>query len=422
MLKKKIDFLISGSGFISLILCIILQKNQKNFLVFEKQKKEFALKDDKKSFALSKFTVNLLSDLGVWDNEMQNLSSPIHNIYIYDDDSKNQNTDFCIFENQNEPMGFMLDSIVLKKKLIEKIDSENMLWNHSYDDLKILEENSQNLISMQNLKNNERFEILCDFFFVSEGKNSKLHEYLDILAFEFEYKQTAFLFKINHSKKHNFGATEKFFEDGMIATLPLKNQNESSIVWIVQNKNLDLLEGLCQKEFLRLLSKKIDYNLGFVQMSENSANEEKKNIAKYPLSLKFLSKISYKNIFFIGDSAHSIHPVAGQGLNLSVSDLIRILKFLKIDSGNSENENQKENFCLNSFLSKFSQNISQNKVAFNLYSMFFNLQMIGFTHFLNKIFLNSNPALRFFRNKAISLFGKSKFLNKFLKNNATGVK
>jgi 2-octaprenyl-6-methoxyphenol hydroxylase len=419
MTQKKIDFVVSGSGFVSLILCLILKKNQKNFLVFDKSSKEFILKDDKKSFALSKFTMNLLVELEVWDEEIQECSSPIQNIYIYDDDSKNQNTDFCIFESQDEPMGFMLDSFVLKKKLIEKIGSENIFWSHSYIDFKILDDaGNQNLIYLQDQISHEKFEILCDFFFVSEGKNSKFYQYFNIKAFEFDYQQTAFLFKINHSKKHNYSALEKFFEDGMIATLPLKNQNQSSIVWIVQNQNLELLDGLSEDCLLELLSKKIDYNLGDIQMIENFSQKNQSEIARYPLSLKFLSKISYKNIFFIGDSAHSIHPVAGQGLNLAVSDLTRILKSLDIEIGQS----QKDDLFTNSFLSKFSNYIFQKKFAFNFYSMFFNLQMIGFTHFLNKIFLNSNPFLRFFRNKTIALFGKSKFLNKFLKKNATGIK
>jgi 2-octaprenyl-6-methoxyphenol hydroxylase len=406
-MQKKIDFIISGSGFISLIFCLILKKNQKNFLVFEKFSKEALLMDDKKSFALSSSTVNLLKNLEVWDDEIENLASPIKNIYIYDDSSKNQKfeMDFCIFENQTDPMGFMLDSFILKKKLIEKIGPENILWNHSYINFEILE-NDQNFLVLENYETNEKIEIISDYFFISEGKNSKFYEYFDIKSFEFNYEQTAMLFKIRHSNLHNFSALEKFFEDGMIATLPLKNQNESSIVWIIKNEYLDKIS---QEKFLEILSKRIDFSLGKIEM-QNS----KEKIAKYSLSLKFLSKVSYKNVFFIGDSAHAIHPVAGQGLNLAIADLLRITKFLNLSDFDVCDQN------INSFLSKFIQNSDSKTKILNLYSMFFNLQMIGFTHFLNILFVNRNPIKRFFRNKAISLFGNSAFLNKFLKNNATG--
>lgn len=412
-MEKKIEFAISGSGFLSLIFCIILSKNKKDFVVFEKLSKDIFFQDDKKSFAISKFSANLLSELEVWDEEIQNSACPIHNIYIYEDSSKDSKflKDSCVFENQDEPMGFMLDSFILKKKLFEKIGEEKIIFDSSYVDFEILE-NQQNLITLQNFQTDEKAKIISDFFFVCEGKNSKLHELFNIKSFEFNYHQTALLFKIHHSNSHNFSALEKFFDDGMIATLPLKNQNESSIVWILKNENLDLIGRMSQEKLIQILEKKIDYNLGKIEILQGQ------KIAKYPLSLKFLSRISHKNVFFIGDSAHAIHPVAGQGLNLGISDLMRILKGNPSFNLDYIPKIQEENPLLKTLLSKFSK----KRIFLNLYSMFFNLQMICFTHFLNLIFLNQNPILKFFRNKAIWAFGESKILNKFLKNNATGTK
>lgn len=415
-MKKKIEFIISGSGFLSLIFGIILMKNKKEFLIFEKLSASSCLKDDQKSFAISKFSYNLLLSLGIWDDELQDSASPIQNIYIYDDCSKNPSfmKDFCIFEN-DEPMGFMIDSFVLKKKLIEKIGIEKILFDSSYSEIEI-DEHEKNLIKMKNSKTDEEFEIEANFFFVCEGKNSLLHEFFGIKSFKFDYMQSALLFKITHSGKHNFSALEKFFEDGMIATLPLKNQNESSIVWILKNEYFDKIENLDEDKLSQILEKKIDHCLGKIQM-----NDSKK--AKYPLSLKFLSKVCHKNVFFLGDSAHAIHPVAGQGLNLGISDLIRILK-----SNNSKFELEfipnisyqvsHSESKIESYLKKFRR----SNGFLNFQSMFFNLQMIGFTHFLNLIFLSQNQALKIFRNKMISLFGGSKILNQFLKKNATGTK
>jgi 2-octaprenyl-6-methoxyphenol hydroxylase len=420
-MKNKFDFIISGAGFISLILCLILKKNNKSFVVFDKILFEESMKDDKKTFAISKYSFNLLKNLDVFDeDDIKNILSPINNIYIYDEYSEIINYDFCIFEaKNNEPMGFMIDSYILKNKLLKKIGKENILWGQSYDDFEIINNEVKNInkITLKNINNDEKNEIFGDFFFISEGKNSQFYKKIDsIKSFEFDYSQTALLFKIKHSLDHNFSALEKFFEEGMIATLPLKNQNESSIVWIIKNQYLNDLESLDKKDFLKILKKKIDYNLGEIDFLDNL-----EKIAKYKLKLKFLSKVSYKNIFFIGDSAHAIHPVAGQGLNLSISDLSRILKSLNIDI--FINEKIDQNHCLlyvNKIFNKFIKN--DNRYFFNIYSMFFNLQMISFTHYLNRLFLNKNIILKYLRNKSIGFFGFSKILNSFLKKNATGEK
>lgn len=397
----KYEYIVSGAGFISLILCLILKKNNKSFVVFDKISHNLALKDDKKTLAISKFSMNILTNLGVINKDHSSVS-PIKNIFIYEDKKTNPNQDFCIFEDNNEPLGYMIDSYILKKKLIEKIGEENVLWSTEYIDFRF-GENGENIFL---LKNNQ--EIRSDYLFISEGKDSIFHEFCDIRSYEYKYNQTALLFKIKHQNEHNYSALEKFFHDSMIAILPLENQNESSIVWIVKNKDLDLINNLNSLKFLELLNKKIDYSLGEIY----SLNSSVIDIKKYDLKLKFLEKINHKNVFFIGDSAHSIHPVAGQGLNLSISDLIRILKYLNLNS-----------FSNNIFEKNiFNLDILKNKSFFNIYSMFFNLQMIGFTHILNPLFLNKNNFLAPLRNKAISIFQDLKILNSFLKNNATGEK
>ncbi len=279
----KYEYIVSGAGFISLILCLILKKNNKSFVVFDKISHNLALKDDKKTLAISKFSMNILTNLGVINKDHSSVS-PIKNIFIYEDKKTNPNQDFCIFEDNNEPLGYMIDSYILKKKLIEKIGEENVLWSTEYIDFRF-GENGENIFL---LKNNQ--EIRSDYLFISEGKDSIFHEFCDIRSYEYKYNQTALLFKIKHQNEHNYSALEKFFHDSMIAILPLENQNESSIVWIVKNKDLDLINNLNSLKFLELLNKKIDYSLGEIY----SLNSSVIDIKKYDLKLKFLEKINHK--------------------------------------------------------------------------------------------------------------------------------
>ena len=136
-----------------------------------------------------------------------------------------------------------------------------------------------------------------------------------------DYKKKAIVINFYHSKNHNNTAYEFFFKNGPLAILPMqknKNQFQSSIVWTNTNKFINSLVTLDDNEIISILNEK----------TERSVGEIKKIITKqtFPLKAHLNSKFFEKRIIYLGDSAHSFHPIAGQGWNLGMQDVESIYK------------------------------------------------------------------------------------------------
>ena len=112
----------------------------------------------------------------------------------------------------------------------------------------------------------------------------------------------------------------------------------------------------------------------------------------YPLKLSFLKHYSHKNIIFLGDVNHAIHPIAGQGLNLIIKDLNKLIDIIEMNA---------------SFLdvNKISKIFMRKRIIPNF-------AMIGFTHALVKMFEGDNSILKFIRNSGINILEKCKILKK----------
>lgn len=436
MNKKQVlykDFVILGAGFVGLLMASFLKKNNCNFVVLEYGQKQQLLVDDQKSFALSKLTIELLVQLQIWD-KISSQVGIINDIFVYEEnrgeycchftDKKNKfvnggNERFSendlrfdnIQDSDDLPMGCIVDSILLKKQLLDLLGLENIITNFSYSEIKVLG-NGDNLIYDQQ----HNLAYVAKNIIVCEGRNSLLPEYFSLRKLKYDYQQSAFLFKIEHDYAHNNIAIEQFFNDGMIACLPLNQANQSAIVWINLTEYANLLGKLSMESLAGVFCKRFSGKLlGKAKIISS--------IKKYPLSLQVLLKNTYKNIFFIGDCAHAIHPVAGQGFNLGVRDVLRLLQYfeLKIYFNNSFAENIFHNIDVD-YLLWLSQKQFVKKFLYQMNSLSANYSMIGFTHGLNKIFLNQNYALHLIRNKVTSLISNCSILHNFLQKNAMGKK
>lgn len=233
--------------------------------------------------------------------------------------------------------------------------------------------------------------IACD------GKNSYIRNYLKIRNFCHSYEQVAAVFNISHELDHNNTAYEFFYPNGPLAFLPRKNSHESSVVWI--EKKMDACKGeyFNNKLFLEELGKRLYPTHGSVKLISQ--------INHYPLYLQFSKKYFSNKTIFIGDSLHHIHPVAGQGFNLSVKDIICLVNLI--------DDYKSYGFLIND--RKLFEEFFKERVISNA-------NMIGITHGLNLVFSNNNFVLKKFRNFGVGLINKSGYLKNILMNYAMGRK
>ena len=285
----KYDFLIVGAGLIGSLAAIALHQKKYKVLVIEKN---VLFPKDERTLAVNANSRDFLKDLGMWKDLKSNFES-IDRIIIKDYVEKED----LIFQNAKESMG----SVIFNKSLL-KISREYLIKN------KILLTNID--FNLFNYKPKKIFSInsknfVCNKIIFSLGKNFENHENFKKNIFESGHKAYVGFFK--HQKNHNQIAYEIFTTSGPLAVLPSpsKRKNSSTFIFSTKNKmNFNNLSAMIKNNFY----------------SSHGNINLRPSINYYPIR-PHLSRPIQKDILLIGDTAHSIHPVAGQGWNLGIKDI-----------------------------------------------------------------------------------------------------
>ena len=146
----------------------------------------------------------------------------------------------------------------------------------------------------------------------ADGNNSQVMKLLNIGSSRKSYQQSALITNITPGKKHNNVAYERFTEDGPLAFLPMTD-NRCSVVWTVPTAQAEELRALDEKTFLLRLQQRFGFRLGQIK------KVGQRHV--YPLFLQSASQTVAERVAVIGNAAHSVHPVAGQGFNLALRDV-----------------------------------------------------------------------------------------------------
>ena len=146
----------------------------------------------------------------------------------------------------------------------------------------------------------------------ADGGNSQVRNLANIQSRRSDYHRSAIICNLSISKPHQSIAYERFTKNGPIALLPLTD-NRFSLVYCVENKDLDVIQNLSDCDFLAHLQAQFGFRAGIFEQTGTRD--------VYPLSLLTSPHPISHRVVCIGNAAHSLHPVAGQGFNLGLRDL-----------------------------------------------------------------------------------------------------
>ena len=395
-MTKDFDIAIIGSSYAGMSCALSLANISPDLKIAIIEKENIFLnerKSDGRAYAISAQSLKFFKKIKIYD-EIKQVAGKICDIKITDDKSPFI-LDFIGKEvdEENSELGQIIENHfifeALKKQLKEQKNIEIFCPNFYQeidfdDDLKIakIKLNDQKII-------NSKLLLVCD------GRFSKLREDFKIPFQQKNYHQTAIVFKISHQLPHQNIAHEKFLRSGPLAILPLKDQNQSSIVWILKDQQAQVIQGLNQENFLQQLQKKMQNCLGECKIISEKFS--------YPLSLIESKKLYHHQALLIGDAGCAVHPIAGQGFNLAISG-IEILNELL----------QKNMLCGLDFASQEVIEEYNKKVKINA------KKMLIATDLLNMIFENNSLTLAIIRDLGLGLINSSKHLKRFFIKSAGG--
>ena len=303
----KVDFIIAGAGIIGMTTALALCRSGKKVTIIEKNL-EKSVKINR-VYTLSEKTKSFYEKIGLWNNiqEINNLEGM--SIY-YRNLEKNNILSFSRKNNNN--VGYIAKSKNIILALKEKLEKYK---NFSLMD-KCIISNMEEIENGLRIKTDTNIEIEGKYLISCEGANSKIKKDIGIKNIYDDYKSRALVFNIQHKISNNNIAFQIFLESGPVAFLPINNNNFSMVVSVKNKFSSD--ENFSKENICSYLERISSSSFGKIKLTSE--------ISSFNLMGFDSEKYKLNNILFVGDSAHGIHPLAGMGLNLGVSDIIEIMK------------------------------------------------------------------------------------------------
>ncbi len=308
----KYEFTIFGFGISAKITSCLLARNGFSVcLISDKDQKQEISNTNLVTF-LSRGSLNYLSSM--FPNTKQFEEHPeIDSIHCELNSlrgNKPQSIKFNDEEKQN--LGKIVKNTDLEKYLDQEIVQLRNI-NIIQGSYPSMVENKKDEIKLK-LNNGE--EIDTDLFIVSSKKNN-IADLINIDFIKKDLKKSAISIDINGDIKNANCAFQKFTSDGPLALLPY-SKNEASIVWSLKRDSKLLHKD--NEELLQIITKHLSEQVSSIKMTSNE---------KHKLQFVYAKNLVNKNIVLLGNIAHNIHPIAGQGLNLSIKDIAFFVNQIK---------------------------------------------------------------------------------------------
>ena len=320
------DVAIVGGGMVGISLALLLAEQQGlKILLIESQsmavqsatQATYSPSFDARSTALSWASRKIYQSVGLWDRLQLHLSD-ITQIHV-SDRGHGGLTRMTADDADVEALGYVVENRWLGSVLLEHLNQSRVEvhMNSEVAELKPLSSGMQMHLKGGDSSNSELENHLVEasLVVIADGTESQTAQKLGIYSETTSYNQTAIIANVELGKSHNGIAYERFTDQGPMALLPLADydgQHRSALVWARPTEIAEQLMASSDADFLQSLQKIFGYRLGrFKNIGERGS---------YPLALGIANEQLRRNVLLMGNSAHSLHPVAGQGFNLSLRD------------------------------------------------------------------------------------------------------
>ena len=267
---------------------------------------------DGRAYALAIASRRLLAGIGIWPRVAAQ-AQPMHKIVTTDGRAGQGPSPFFLTFDSDEieegPMGFMLEDRHLYAAFLAAMAEEPRITLLSGESVTGQEVGatgvSITLASGRVLRG--RLLVACD------GRGSGTAARAGIRRQGWGYGQTALVTAVRHDLDHQGIAHQFFMPEGPLAILPLKGGHHSSIVWSETEENAARIQALPDDQYLQALRPRFGDFLGDIALAGDRFT--------YPLSLSLAERFVAPRVALVGDAAHGVHPIAGQGLNLGLRDV-----------------------------------------------------------------------------------------------------
>ena len=348
---------------------------------------------DGRSYALALASQRLLHAIGLWDGLAEN-AQPMLEIKVTDGRAGEGPSPFFLHfdhaEIEEGPMGYLVEDRYLRRAFLDAMEAEPLITlRHSET---VVAQDTAKAASVTLASG----EVLKGRVLVgSDGRRSGTAERAKIKRTGWGYGQTALVCAIEHEKPHGGIAHQFFMPSGPLAILPMTG-NRSSIVWSETDDNAKRINALDDADYLNALRPAFGDFLGDIKLAGTRFT--------YPLNLTIANSFIGERLALIGDAAHGVHPIAGQGLNAGLRDVAALAEVMTMAARRGED------IASPLVLERYQQ-----------WRRFDTATLAVATDTFNKLFSNDNPLLRMGRDLGMGLINSVPSLRRNFMREAAGL-
>ncbi len=319
-MKHDTDIIIVGAGLVGSVMAAALGHAGFRVSVFDiaPRERELSSAHDGRASAIAESSVRVYHHVGVWDTLAPH-AEPIRDIRVVDGFSRAiVHYDSRRIEDKPEKdrcFGYIIPNTAIKPALIRHAEATEGVTLHFESEILGIETDSGSVTVTLKDKTTHRAALLL----AADGRFSKTREMVGIGVRRVTYDQTALVTVISHEKPHHGLALERFLPAGPFAALPMTD-NRSGIVWTESHSMAAHMLKLSDSAFTEELAWRLGDEPGKVTLAAPRFS--------YPLGLLLADSYTVPRIALIGDAAHAIHPIAGQGVNLGYRDVAVLAELL----------------------------------------------------------------------------------------------
>jgi 2-octaprenylphenol hydroxylase len=384
--NRTFEIVVVGAGITGLTIAALLASGERgdrvNITVVDAGKKPtFSITDEVslRVSAIASGSADILASIDVWQAVENQRACPYRDMRVWDSSGIADGPETLRFEAAEfavAELGFIVENNLIQHALLQKLDS--LKWAVAFETpIQVLDQRGDrfcvDLADGRTLR--------ADLVVGADGAGSFVREGAGISVDAWKYPQSAFVTHLRPEKNHRHTAWQRFLRNGPAALLPLAD-GRVSIVWTTTPKQAERAIAASDADLSEMLSDATDHVLG--RLTPNGPR------GAFPLKAQNAKQYVLPGLALIGDAAHAVHPLAGQGANLGLADAAKLASVIEDAIGSGENPGD---------LPVLRRYERSRKGA--------NKTMLYFIDSLNRLFSSESSSVAKLRGSGMRLFNRS---------------